>query len=378
MDYDVIVIGAGVMGSATAWQLARARHKTLLLEQFDFAHARGSSHGESRIFRFAYRDVVYARLAMQARPLWHALEAEAGEQLLIPTGGLDIADDAEGFPEVEEVAAALEAVGAEHERLDHAGLRRRFPQWHLAEGARGVYSPDAGVLRATRCVQVMIARAIAAGAAAREREPVLSIRPLDGGVEVVTAAGRYRARKAVVTAGAWVNTLLAGLGARLPVQVTQEQVAYYPARPGQAAAFAPGPFTVWIHYRRDHTYGFPILGTPGMKIGLHHANRPIDIARYTATPIPAITDFLNDYIGRYLPDLQPHGFEPTACLYTSTPDHNFLLGSLPGAPDILVASPCSGHGFKFGAAIGRALADLATEGATEIGVSGFGLPNVMR
>lgn len=371
MEFDVIVVGAGAMGSAAALHLARERRKTLLLEQFGFAHTRGSSHGESRIFRFAYPEVDYARLAMQCRPLWHALEAEAGEQLLIPTGGFDFADEAEGFANVDQVAASLGALNAVHETLNRSEIAKRFPQWQLTDDARGVYSPDAGVLRATRCVETMIRLAVAHGAMTRDHEAVVSLRPTDGGVAVVTGAGIYRARKVIVTAGAWVNHILAGVGTRLPVQATQEQFVYFRPRPGEARHFGPGPFTVWIHYRRDHTYGFPVLGVPGMKIGLHHANRPIDIESYTATPIPEVTAFLSDYIQRYLPGLSPEGFDAAACVYTSTPDHHFILGPLPSAPDIIVGSPCSGHGFKFAIGIGRALADLATAGATDMSVARF-------
>ncbi len=371
MTYDTIVIGAGAMGSAAAYNLARDGRKTLLLEQFGFAHTRGSSHGESRIFRFAYPEIEYARLAIQCRPLWRALEAEAGEQLLVPTGGFDFADEEDGFAEVDQVSTALAALGASCETLDRSAIARRFPQWRVADAARGVFSPDAGVLRATRCVEIMIERAIAHGADARANEAVTALRATDGGVEVVTTRGRFQARKAIVTAGAWVNHVLADVGARLPVQATQEQVVYFPPRPGETANFTPGPFTVWIHYRKDHTYGFPILGTPGMKIGLHHANRPVDIAAYTATPVPEITAFLSDYIGRYLPGLSTEGFDAVACLYTSTPDHNFILGPLPTNPDIIVGSPCSGHGFKFAIGIGRALADLATHGKTEMRMEPF-------
>ncbi|HQX11039.1 MAG TPA: N-methyl-L-tryptophan oxidase [Thermoflexales bacterium] len=373
MTYDVIVVGGGAMGSAAAYHLARDGRKVLLLEQFEFAHTRGSSHGESRIFRFAYPEIEYARFAMQCRPLWHALEADAGEQLLIPTGGLDFADDADGYAEVREVATSLAAAGGAYEELDRVALARRYPQWRLAEGALGVYSPDAGVLRATRCVQRMIERAAAHGAEARAGEAVTALQATDGGVEVVTSQGRYRARKAIVTAGAWVNQVLAGVGAALPVQATQEQVVYYPARPGHEEDFRPPRFTIWIHYRKEHTYGFPILGTPGMKIGLHHSNVNVDISAYARSPQDWITDLLSDYIGRYLPDLDAaRPFEPTPCIYTSTADHNFLIGPLPSAPDIIVGSPCSGHGFKFAIGVGRALADLATLGGTEMG------PGVVR
>lgn len=361
--FDVIIIGAGAMGSAAAYHLAKDKRRVLLLEQFSIGHTRASSHGESRIFRYAYPQLSYARLAMQCKPMWRELEADAGETLLRDTGGLDFADEPAAFAQVQEVAQALAAAGGAYDILDRAALARRFPQFTLGADAIGVYSPDAGVLNATRCVLAMSSRAAHHGAVVQDNEAVRDLIPRQNSVEVVTDAGRYTAAKVIVTAGAWVNTVLSRVGISLPVRVSQEQVVYF--TPRHADGFMPGAFPIWIHHRAggDHTYGFPIMGRPGAKIAFHHdGNFVDDISRYTATPSEAVTARLREYIRAHIPELDGAAFDPTACLYTTTPDENFIIGPAANAPNVIIGSPCSGHGFKFAIGIGRTLADLAIEG----------------
>jgi sarcosine oxidase len=369
-QFDVIVIGAGAMGSAAAYHLARDKQRVLLLEQFELAHTRGSSHGESRIFRFAYEQVAYARLAKQTKPLWHALEADAGESLLLDTGGLDFTDEAAHFEDITKVAAALNATGSAYEELDQAALAQRFPQWHLNEGGRGVYSPDAGALNATKCVQTMAKRAAAHGATIHDREPVGRIHAETSHVEVVTHKGDYRAARLVIAAGGWINKLLGDLGISLPLTVTQEQVVYFKpiARP---ESFSPERFPIWIHHRPDGAYGFPMLTVPGVKLGLHEATYAVNIDEYTATPRPATTQRLHAYLSHYLPDAAGEAFDAIACLYTNTPDRHFIIDTVPQLPHVAVASACSGHGFKFAIGVGRALADLVMHGATELVIAPF-------
>lgn len=357
--FDVIIIGAGAMGSAAAYHLAKDKRRVLLLEQFEIGHTRASSHGESRIFRFAYPQKSYAEFAMQCKPMWRALEQDAGEVLLRDTGGLDFADQPAAFGEVEQVAQALTAAGGAHEFLDRAALAKRFPQFTPGAQAIGVYSPDAGVLNATRCVMAMCARAAQYGAVMQPNQAVRDLIPHPSHVEVVTQTGRYTAEKVIVTAGAWVNTLLSRIGITLPVRVSQEQVVYF--TPQHADAFMPGAFPIWIHHRDqgDHAYGFPIMGRPGAKIAFHHdGNFVDDLSRYTATPSDTVTARLREYIRAYLPDLDGAAFDPTACLYTTTPDEDFIIQPAATAPNVIIGSPCSGHGFKFAIGIGRRLADM--------------------
>ncbi|MCS6773800.1 MAG: N-methyl-L-tryptophan oxidase [Anaerolineae bacterium] len=366
-DYEFIVIGAGAMGSATAYHLAKDKRRVLLLEQFEIGHARGSSHGESRIFRFAYPQPAYARLAMQSKPLWAALETDCDERLLLPTGGMDIADDPSGFDSVHTIAATLAELGAQYEVLDAARFSARFPQFKISPDGIAVYSPDAGVLLADRCVRAAVRVAQRLGAAVHECERVHRILPEGSRVLVETEHGRYRAKGAIVTAGAWVNTLLASLGLALPVTIEKEQVAYFDTR--SAAAFKPPHWTIWIHYRAEIAYGFPDLGS-GLKAGFHHAGHYLERADdNNGVPDQGDLDRLSQYVRERFPALDPIPRNGLTCLYTNAPDHDFIIDPLPGAPNVWLASPCSGHGFKFAVGIGRALADLAQHGETQMSVA---------
>jgi len=366
--FDVIVIGAGMAGSAAAWQLSNDGQRVLLLEQFEIGHARGSSHGESRIFRFAYPQTEYAKFAMQSKPLWLALERDSRQKLLHSIGGLDFADDPECFDEVKQIAVALKHNGAACEELDGNEIRRRYPQWRFPDGALGVFSPDGGWIEASKAVRAMISQATSQGAVVRNNEPVLNITPGEN-VVVSTATQNYAARGLVITAGAWVNHLLKFFNTSLPVKITQEQPIYFaPIR--NAESFRPDRFPIWIHYRKPHfTYGFPVLETPGIKLALHHDGPLIDPAIRDRTPNPDVRRRLREYLREYLPDAAGEIIEEVTCLYTTTPDHNFIIDLLPNLPNVAIASPCSGHGFKFATGIGRALADLIQFGKTEMEIS---------
>jgi sarcosine oxidase len=387
--FDVIVIGAGMAGSAAAWQLSRDGRRVLLLEQFGIGHARGSSHGESRIFRFAYPQPTYAKFAMQSKPLWLALEKDSGKKLLHSIGGLDFADDPDCFGEVKQIAAALRQNGAACEELDGKEIRRRFPQWRISDETIGVFSPDGGWIEAGNAVRAMVEQTAARGGVVRDEEPVLKIGVTEDTVTVKTAKGDYTVRSLVIAAGAWVQKLLQNCSfkfttlkvdpdarakeimrfVQLPLKVTQEQpVCFAPIR--NADSFRSEKFPIWIHYRKPHfTYGFPMLGTAGVKLAFHHDGPVIDPARADRTPNPEVSRRLREYLKMYLPNAAGEVVEEVTCLYTTTPDHNFVIDLLPGFPNVAIASPCSGHGFKFATGIGRALADLVQFGKTEMEIS---------
>jgi sarcosine oxidase len=364
--FESIVIGAGIVGSAAALHLAE-RGRTLVLEQFDVLHDRGSSHGGSRIFRHAYEDARYVRLAQAADVLWRALEERTGERLLLRTGGLDIGDaDA---PELEAIERALTESGCPVERLGAAQVAERFPAFRLAEGQVALYQAAAGILPATRCVATLLRAAVATGAALRTREAVVAVRAIGGGVEVETTSGRYAAARLVVTAGAWLGRVLAELA--LPLRIEQQQVLY--VRPSDARPFAPDRMPVFID-RGTGVYGFPLFERPdAIKVSDHSGASAIELegrddrvdeARAASTIARSRT---------LMPALGDELVAAQTCLYTKTPDEHFILDRHPEHPQIVVGGGMSGHGFKFGPVLGEILADLASEGASRHDLSLFGL-----
>jgi sarcosine oxidase len=351
---EVCVVGGGVTGLAAAWRLGLAGRETLALEQFSLDHARGSSHGATRIFRFAYPDPLYVRMAQAALPLWRELEVASGDEILHVTGGLDVGDPGV----LAGVAEALESCGAVVERLDV--LEKRFP-WLAVEGP-AVYSLDTGVLAAARAVAAMAGQARKAGVEVREEVEVLSLHSDDGGVTVRTGTDELRARRCIVAAGAWARTLLAPAGVELPVHVTREQVFYF--RPAVDAL----PF---IHHGAITRYGVPAFaGAAGFKVGEHTTGERTSAQGRSFEMDPEGAARVSAYVADALPDLDPEPVAFETCLYTLTPDHDFVIDV---RGPLIVASPCSGHGFKFAPLIGEALAQLATDGRPSFPIERFSL-----
>lgn len=339
---DVCIVGGGVTGLATAWRLGEAGRDAVVLERFELDHKRGSSHGANRIFRFAYPDPLYVQMAQAALPLWRELERISGDEILRLNGGLDVGDPAV----IEGVASALEGCGAAAERL--AEPRMRFP-WLAVDGP-GVYSPDTGVLAAVRALAAMAGAARRADVQIREGVTVGSLHPGDDGVIVRADAGELRARHCIVAAGAWAPPLLAPAGVVFPVQVTREQVFYF--RPAIEAV----PF---IHHGPIVRYGVPAFaGAPGVKIAEHMTGEQTSAAGRSFELDPEGSARVSTYVERSLPDLDPEPVAFETCLYTTTPDQDFVIDT---RGPLIVASACSGHGFKFAPLIGETLARLASD-----------------
>ena len=377
--FDTIIIGAGAMGSAAAYHLSKDKQNVLLLEQFEIGHANGSSAGETRIFRFSYTDPGYSRLAMQCKPMWHALELEADTELLRLIGGLAIGYDEVGLSDIEQVIATVQAVGSPHEVLDAPALMGRFPQWRVPPQTKAVYSPDTGFVWAGKAVKTMVAQAAAHGATIHENEPAQKIIPHADGVEVITHTGSYRAKSLIISAGAWVNTLLRDVGLQIPITIEKEQIHYF--TPKTPAMFAPGTFPIFMDYSGDFGYGFPVLGAngypAGIKCGFHHDSHFINATDLDRTPSRDVENRMRNYLQTFLPEAAGELQASMCCLYTNTPDEDFVIDRVPGFPHIVVASPCSGHGFKFCVGIGRALADLVQRGTTEIEIAHLGVARLL-
>jgi sarcosine oxidase len=367
---DAAVIGLGVMGSAAVAALARRGFRVAGIDRFAPGHDRGSSHGSSRVIRLGYFEhPSYAPLVRAAYPLWRDLEARSGAPLLTVTGILEM-----GPPASELVAGTLQSArqhGLPHEVLDAAGVMRRFPAFRLPDGFIGVFQPDGGILQAEPAVAAFQAVARRAGADLLFEERVLGVAPDGGGVRVTTERGEIRAGCAVVTAGPWLPSLLPQLA--LPLRVTRQVLAWFePAR--HADRFAALHFPVFLLQNADGVfYGFP-ADEAGVKIAKHHhldeTAAPDTCDRTVSAADEAV---IRSVLKAHVPDAGGPLAAARTCLYTMAPDGDFILDRLPGCPRIIVASPCSGHGFKFAPVIGEILADLATAGRTGHDISRFSL-----
>ena len=366
----VAVVGVGGTGSAAAQFLARAGHETIAFEQFEVGHARGSSHGESRIIRYTYPDEVYTRMMSEAYPLWRALEEDAGEEILARTGGVFFGDSA--GPILAAARAALGGNGVPHELLDAAETRRRFPALRLAETEAALYQPDMGFLRATACVRANVRLARALGADVRERTPVRDVTQRGDKAVVTTEAGEeYVCDRVLVTAGSWMGQLLASL--RLPLRVTRQQVVYLKPARGAARDFESDRLPVWIDADAN-VYGFPSEGrVEGVKLASHHLGEAADPDAARRPPDESYASQMADYACTRFHGLTRQVTHTGTCLYTNTPDEDFILDVVPDMPSVWLVSGCSGHGFKFTVLLGKIAAEAATLGAAPPYLSRFAL-----
>jgi sarcosine oxidase len=362
--YDVIVVGLGGMGSATVRQLADRGARVLGLEQFTSGHDRGSSHGRSRIIRQAYfEDPAYVPLVLRSYDLWRRLEADSGEHLLTITGGLMI-----GRPDSELVRGARRSVelhGLDHEMFDAAELRRRHPLLRPAEDDVALFEPHAGFVDPEAAVVAHNRMAQAAGADLHFDEPIVEWGADGDTAWVQTTKARYEAGHLVLAAGAWMPQLLAGLDVELTV--TRQVLCWFDP-PGGIDEFHPDRFPIYIwELDAERTfYGFPHQeGAPGgVKVAFFHRDELADPDHLDRVVPSADVATLLDVLREKVPASAGALLDAVVCIYTLTRDHHFLIDGHPTYANVTLASPCSGHGFKFTPVLGEILADLALDGKT--------------
>ena len=358
---DVAVVGLGAMGAAALHDLAGRGVRVLGIEQFEPGHDRGSSHGESRIIRLSYFEHPdYVPLLRSAYANWRALEAESGETLLTVTGILEA-----GHPGSEVVRGSQRASqkhGLAHEMLDATEVARRFPAFRLPADWTAHFQPDGGFLRPERAIHAFVEAAIKRGAETWTGTRVLSIRSGPGGITIDTSRGPVEAGSVVVAAGPWIGEFAPALKPHLTL--TRQVLGWF--APAAPELMRPGRCPVFILDRgEDACYGFPDFAGTGVKAASHGPTRIL--AR--ADDLHQDGDALDEaQIRRALMPLVPAADGPLlrlkTCLYTRTPDEFFVVDHAPSDPRIVLASPCSGHGFKFASAMGAVLGDLAVEGKT--------------
>lgn len=364
-SFEYIVVGGGVMGASVAYQLAAEKKSVLLLEQFEIGHVRGASHGESRIFRVSYDHVDYIKLARESLEMWHQIEQDAGEHLLVITGLLDFGPKNERG--MKETIAALKDADEPFEKLTAKTTAKKFPQFNLAEDQTAIFTRDAGILRASKCVKVLVDRARQRGAHIIEYAVVREIDLSPDLVIVYTEVSAYSAKKLIITNGAWTNKLLQQVDRQLPLTVTQEQVVYI--RPTHPKIFRAGAFPLFCGHGGIGSgtiglYGFPTLTEPGVKIAYHQSGEVTTADTRTFEMNEPKARKLVEDARKLLPDLTAEIQSSQTCLYTLTPDQHFVVDHLPGHPNVAIGTGFSGHGFKFAPVIGRMLIDIVDDGDT--------------
>ena len=383
MKYDVVVIGLGAVGSAATYQLAQRGMRVLGIDRYAPPHTFGSTHGGTRITRLAIGEGVhYSPLAIRAHEIWREIEKETGADLLCTNGGLVISSDnkkskthVDGF--FRNTVAAAKRNGIAHELLEAAEIRRRYPMFRVADEEYGYFEPSAGFVRPEACVHAQLELAKKHGAHLATRETVTAFEPSPSHVRVVTDRGAYEAHKLIVAAGAWAPELLGPPFADLFKVYRQVQFWFAPKHGD--TAFRPDRFPVFIwelQKSRQGIYGFPAIdgASGGIKIATE-AFETTTTPHSVASDVSAeeIAHMYETYVAPFIDGLTPICTKAAACLYTVTPDFGFVIDTHPASDRVMIASPCSGHGFKHSPALGEALAEWATEGVSRHDLSPFGL-----
>ncbi|HEY8259214.1 MAG TPA: N-methyl-L-tryptophan oxidase [Gemmatimonadales bacterium] len=367
-DYEYIVLGLGGFGSAAAyWLSRRAGREVLGLEQFELGHVRGESQDHSRIIRLSYHTPGYVELAKHAYRAWAELERDAGEQLVLKTGGLDVGPRESAIP-LHTYSDSMDAAGVAYERLDAREIMRRWPAFRLTDDIHGLFQPESGIAMAARGNAAHVRMARTYGATLIDQAKVSAIRPGAGEIAVTAGDATYRCRHLVIAAGAWSNQALSSFGLHLPLRVTKEQVTYLAT--AHQELFAPDRFPVWIWMDDPCFYGFPTFGEGGPKVGQDAGGHEVTADTRTFDPDPGALQRVMDFLERYMPKALGPIIYTKTCLYTLTPDRDFVLDTVTDHPEVTVAIG-GGHGFKFASLVGQVLSELAIDGRTERDLSPF-------
>ncbi|KAM8904789.1 peroxisomal sarcosine oxidase [Spinachia spinachia] len=358
-EYDCIVIGAGVQGSFTAYQLAKKNKRTLLLEQFVLPHTRGSSHGQTRIIRKAYKQDFYTHMMEECYELWAQLERETGVELFRQTGLLVMGpEESQGYQMIKNT---LQKNNVPIAILNRDNFSQHIPNVNLALGDGAMVDITAGVLYADRALKTAQRQFEKLGGVIRDNEQVTNVHP-GPVVTVSTLVGVYRAKSVVVTAGPWANRLLVQTGLQLPLTVVKINVCYWKEKvPGSYNVKQRFPCFLLTEFEgtKVEIYGLPSNEYPGLMKICYHGGSETDPDQRDKPTNNSDINILQRCVARCFPGLVPEPAVVESCLYTLTPDHHFVLDCHPSHNNIVFGAGFSGHGFKFGPIVGKLLCELA-------------------
>jgi monomeric sarcosine oxidase len=358
--FDVAILGAGTMGAAAACFLSQAGLKVVAFEQFQIAHEMGSHSGSTRIIRHAYHESPdYVPLVLRADLLWQDLETATGSQLLVRTGGFDLGPE-EGKV-VENAIVACKTHSLPYEHLDPNQIMQRWPQFNVPQNWHACYDPNMGFLLVNQCIRSYVELARRNGAQVHDGEAVLEFKTNAGTIRIKTTNGDYEAAKFVICGGAWSSRILAHL--RLPLTVKRKTLAWLQVE--QPENFSPGKFPIFLaDLPQGLFYGFPIHGHPGIKIANHNSlGEPADPDCVDRNFYPEDARDVQEFASRYLNGVTSKLLDGKVCLYTLTPDEDFIIDLHPEYPNVALAAGFSGHGFKFAPVVGEILSQLILNGA---------------
>ena len=368
-NFHTIVLGLGGVGAGAAYWLSRRIGGDVLgLEQFELFHGRGESQDHSRIIRHSYHTPNYVELTKGAYNAWQALEGELGRKLILKTGGLDFGPRVGAVINLQDYSDSMAACGIAYEYLDAHEIMHRFPQFALTDDIHGLYQADGGIAPAALCNAEHVQMARAHGAVLVDGAPVTGIEDNAGEIQVSTRDITYTCQKLVIAAGPWSNTALSHLGLKLPLAISREQVLYFDSP--YKTEFAPEKFPVWIWLDEPCFYGFPVFGEPAVKVAQDCGGYETTAEARNFDPDPANAQRVIDFTTRYLPRAMGKLHLLKTCLYTLTPDRDFVIDTLPDHPNISIAIG-AGHAFKFASLLGKVLSELALDGATSSNISEF-------
>ena len=381
MIFDAVVVGLGAMGSAALYQLSKQSAYVLGIDQFSPPHTVGSTHGDTRITRQAIGEGAYfVPLALRSYDIWRELESLTGEPLLTTSGGLFVGKEHSPVRThnkpgwLTTTILAAEQFGIAHRILRAEALRNEFPQFQFRQDDVGYYEEEAGFLKPERCISVQLEQARKNGASVHTNEQMLSFESTGTGIVVRTEQGEYITRKLILTTGSWITESLRDTPYRNLLTVYR-QVQYWFAIQGDHSLYTPHQMPVFILSDRD-LYGFPAVDGPGggIKIATETYVRPTSPHDVERTVSSAETQAMYDqYVAPNFVGIGPGCIKSAVCLYTMTPNGDFIIDRHPTHPDVWLASACSGHGFKHSAAVGQILAELALHGQTGFAIDPFSL-----